>query len=55
MLGDAKGSDHVFGRYARAIAIGVSRKMDQTPDFAVLLSLGAYAAGGIGYKYEGSP
>jgi hypothetical protein len=31
-----RGQVHVFGQYIQAIGIRVSRKMDQTPDFAVL-------------------
>ena len=31
-----RGQVHVFGQYVKAIAIRVSRKMDQTPDFAIL-------------------
>jgi hypothetical protein len=32
-----RGQVHVFGQYVTVISARVSRKMDQTPEFAVLL------------------
>ncbi len=42
-----RGQVHVFGQYAKAIAIRVGRKMDQTPDFQPLAALREFALTGL--------